>query len=421
MRSKTLKWIILIATIAIVLLVAAQLFWLNKIYNYEQQEFKASVIKSIQGVYEDLDLADSNTARLQKQIEHPNPNSFLFQANKLPDPDSLADNMLSNLEAFGVFTDCRIALYDHKKNQYSCELNLPATATGHSKTTKSNLPVYQKNFSYVLLYFPARNKYILGEMRWWIASSIILLAMLIALGLSVFYLYRQKFLNEIQHDFIRNVTHEFQTPLTTLTVGLDAMSKPSVGSHPEKMEKYIKVMQGQTTYLKQHIDNLMRVLTAEAKGLTLEKGLVSPNELIRTAIMQLYLPIEEKNADIRLELEEKDSQMSADASSLYVAILNVISNAIKYADQPVICIKTELINNRYRIVVKDNGVGIDPQDYKKIFKKFYRIPTGDVHSGKGLGLGLYFVKKVISDHKGSIHINSTKGKGSEFIIELNMH
>ncbi len=421
MRSTTLKWIILIATMAIVLLVGAQLFWLNKIYKYEQQEFKTSVIKSIQGVYEDLELADSNTAHLQKQVEQPNANSFLFQVNELPDADTLADDMLSNLEAFGVFADCRIALYDNQKNQYQYELNLPVTAAGHSKTTESSLPVYKKSFSYILLYFPDRNQYILGEMRWWIGSSIVLLAMLIALGLSVFYLYRQKFLNEIQNDFIRNVTHEFQTPLTTLTVGLDAVSKPSVSGHPEKMEKYIKVMQGQTTYLKQHIDNLMRVLTAEAKGLTLQKEPVAPNELIRTAIMQLYLAIEEKHADIKLELEEADSQINADAGSLYVAILNVISNAIKYSDNPVIYIKTELADSGYRIVVKDNGVGIDPQDIKKIFTKFYRIPTGDVHSGKGLGLGLYFVKKVISEHNGHIHINSTKGKGSEFIIELNTH
>ena len=422
MRSVTLKWIILISTIAIGLLVAAQLFWLNKIYNYEQKEFKTSVIKSIQGVYEDLELTDSTAAtHLQKLIEQPNANSFLFRIDDIPEKDSLTDEVLNNLEAFRVFADCRLALYDVKGHHYLYQLNLPATATRRPQNNIPDLPLYQKNYSYVLLYFPYRNQYILSAMSWWITSSIILLLLLIALGLSVFYLYRQKFLNEIQNDFIRNVTHEFQTPLTTLTVGLDAIAKPSISDHPEKMAKYTRLMQGQTSYLKQHIDNLMKVLTAEANGLLIQKEAVAPNELIRNAIDQLHLAIEEKNAIIELKLEEADTTIMADRSSLYVAILNIISNAVKYSEKPVIHIETRTIHDKYILAVKDNGIGIEEQYKNKLFKKFYRIPTGDVHTGKGLGLGLYFVKKVITEHKGIIKVNSTPGVGSEFIIELSLH
>jgi len=421
MRSVTLKWIILISTIAIGLLVAAQLFWLNKIYNYEQKEFQTSVIKSIQGVYEDLELTDSTPTHLQKLIEQPNANSFLFRIDNIPEKDTLLDDVLNNLEAFRVFADCRLALYDIRSHRYAYQLNLPATATRQLQNNHAELPVYQKNYSYILLYFPFRNQFILNAMSWWITSSIILLLLLIALGFSVFYLYRQKFLNEIQNDFIRNVTHEFQTPLTTLTVGLAAITKPSIADQPEKMAKYTRLMQGQTNYLKQHIDNLMKVLTAEANGMLIQKEAVAPNELIRNAVSQLHLAIEEKNARIELRLEETDSTVPADSSSLYVAILNIISNAIKYSEDPVIVVETKLLNDKYMIAVTDNGVGIDEEHKKKLFKKFYRIPTGDVHGGKGLGLGLYFVKKVITEHKGSIKVISKKGVGSSFIIELSLH
>jgi two-component system phosphate regulon sensor histidine kinase PhoR len=242
-----------------------------------------------------------------------------------------------------------------------------------------------------------------------------------ALGLSLFYLYRQKFLNEIQNDFIRNVTHEFQTPLTTITVGLDAITKPSIAENSEKLAKYTRLMQGQTQYLKQHIDNLMRVLTAEANGMLISKEAICPNELIKKAIDQLHLAIEDKNARLLLKLEESNRTIIADRNSLYVAILNIISNAIKYANKPEITIKTQVDGELYFISVKDNGVGIDEKYKKKLFKKFYRIPSGDIPIGNGLGLGLYFVKKVITGHKGSIKVNSIPGKGSEFIIEIPTH
>ena len=421
MRSATFKWIILISTITIGLLVAAQLFWLNKIYNYEQKEFNNSVIKSIQGVYEDLELMDSTTTHLQKLIEQPTTNSFLFRISNMPFKDSLPDNVLNNLEAFNVFADCKLGLYDNRSHRYLLQSYLPTAASKNPEINAVGLPVYQKEYPYILLYFPYRNQYILGEMTWWITSSSILLLLLIALGVSVFYLYRQKFLNEIQNDFIRNVTHEFQTPLTTLTVGLDAISKSSMIVQPEKLAKYTRLMQGQTNYLKQHIDNLMKVMQADANGLLIQKEAVAPNELIKEAIKQLYIAIEEKNARIDFMPEETNTTILADKSSLYVAILNIISNAIKYSVNPFIIIETKVANDKYYISVKDNGIGIDDQYKKNLFKKFYRIPSGDVHDSKGLGLGLYFVKKVIDEHKGSIHIKSIKGIGTEFIIELPVH
>lgn len=421
MRSATLKWIILLSTILIGLLVSVQLFWLNKIYNYDQKEFTTSILKSIQGVYEDLELSDSSGPELQKLIEQPNINTFLFKIDSAPPRDTLVHTILNNLEDFGVFTDCKLALYDNKRHQYEYEVYLPAAASGHPVNSGLALQPYKKDYAYVQLYFPHRSRYILSSMTWWIASSILLLLILIALGFSIFHLYRQKFLNEIQNDFIRNVTHEFQTPLTTLMVGLDAIAKPTIVDFPEKLEKYTKLMQGQTAYLKQHIENLMKVLKADTKGLMLERESIAPNELIKQAITQLHVNIEEKKANVQLVLEQNNTKIEVDKSGLFVAILNLVSNAIKYSTNPIIVIKTAIINGRYQISVKDNGIGIEEQYLNKLFKKFYRVPTGDIHDVKGLGLGLYFVKKVIDENKGSIHVKSIAGIGSEFVIELPTH
>ncbi|MEP7110685.1 MAG: HAMP domain-containing sensor histidine kinase [Ferruginibacter sp.] len=421
MRSATFKWIILLSTILISLLVSVQLFWLNKIYNYEQKEFTTSVVKSIRGVYEDLQLNDSSGTELQKLIEQPNINTFLFKIDSIPPKDSLLNAILNNLEDFGVFTDCKVALYDDSRQIYAYEVYVPTAASKHPDNSGIDLPLYKNTYAYIHLYFPHRSQYILSSMSWWIISSIFLLLILIALGFSMFLLYKQKFLNEVQNDFIRNVTHEFQTPLTTLMVGLDAISRPSIIYYPEKLEKYTKLMQGQTAYLKQHIENLMKVLKAESNGLVLEKEEITPNELIKMAVAQLNISIEEKNAKVELLLEPNNTTIEADKSSLYVAILNLVSNAIKYSRDPMIIVETKVINGMYQISVKDNGIGIEEQYQKKLFRKFYRVPTGDIHNVKGLGLGLYFVKKVIDDNKGSIQVKSITGIGSEFVVELPTH
>lgn len=421
MRSATFKWIILLSTIIIGLLVAAQLYWLYKIYNYEQKEFTTSVIKSIKGLYEDLELTDSNTAHLQEMIEQPNANTFLVRIDSIPPKDSLLNSVMNNLEDFGVFADCKVALYNDDTHRYLFQDYLPTAVTRHPENDGSELPLYQKNYAYVHLYFPHRNLYVIKEMNWWIVASIILLLILVALGYSIFHLYKQKFLNEVQNDFIRNVTHEFQTPLTTLTLGLDMIAKPGITAHPEKLAKYAKLMQGQTDYLKHHIENLMKVLKADAAGMVIEKEKVAPNELVKNAVTQLYAAIEEKHAVIELHLEPGNATIMADGNNLYVAIVNIISNAVKYSKEPLVIIETTTANGTYRIAVKDNGIGIDKRFQKKLFKKFYRVPTGDVHNVKGLGLGLYFVKKVIDAHKGTITINSIAGIGTEFVIELPKH
>ena len=421
MRSTTLKWIILLSTILIGLLVFVQLFWLNKIYRFEQKEFTTSVVKSIQGVYEDIELSGSSFAQLHKLIKQPDPNSFLFKIENAPQKDSLKNSVVSNLEIFGVFTDCRMALYNKKINKYSYEVYLPGVASAHPVNSSVALPLYFANYDYVLLYFPHRSQYIISVMSWWLVSGLLLIVVLIALGFSMFHLYRQKFLNELQNDFIRNVTHEFQTPLTTIVIGLDAIAKPSIIDYPEKLEKYTRLMQGQAAYLKQHIENLMKVLKAETSGLALLKETVVVNELIKQAITQLNGMIDEQHAEVQLLLEQKNTTLQADKNGLYVAILNLITNAIKYSAHPVIQIKTEHVDDQYFISVKDNGIGIEEKLQKKLFHKFYRVPTGDVHNVKGLGLGLYFVKKVADENNGSIAVKSEPGKGSEFIITLPTH
>jgi two-component system phosphate regulon sensor histidine kinase PhoR len=201
-------------------------------------------------------------------------------------------------------------------------------------------------------------------------------------------------------------------------LGLDLLSKPNILEKPEKLEKYTSLMKTQTDYLHQHIENLVKVIKTNKAALRIDKEEVNPGELIHHAIEQLQFQAEEKNAIIELKLDPANPSIRADKNSLYIVLLNLISNAIKYASKPRILINTNFNHKQYYISIKDNGTGIDKKFIRKLFRKFYRVPSGDLHNTKGLGLGLYFVQKIVVAHGGKIIVNSIPGIGTEFKIVL---
>ncbi len=418
MLSKPYNWLILLFTFTIIILVISQVFLLKKVYNVRIKEFNSNVVKSIRGIYEEMDLIDTKSFQLQELIEQPDDNSFLFKINAIPVADSLVTEAAKILEEFSIFTPCYIAVYESNKNSIVQNHFIPSAANELEGDGYFESPVVKKDYNYILLVFPNRKGFLFSSLQWWIISSTLLVLVLVALGITNFQLYRQKFLNEIQNDFIRNVTHEFQTPLTTLLVGLDILSKPGIVNQPEKLAKYTGLMQGQTFYLKQHIENMVRVMQADSRGIPLKKEWVAPNELVKEAVAQLNQTIEECGAEIKLNLEPSNEEIKAEKGSILIAIINLITNAIKYSQQPLVEISTGVSDASYLISVKDNGSGIAKKVQKNLFQKFYRVPTGDVHNVRGLGLGLYFVKKAMKNHNGSISVVSEVDQGSTFTLEI---
>lgn len=418
MRSNTIRLFILIASLLITVIISIQVYWLNKTYQFEKNEFNNSVIKSIRGVYEDLPLLYEPSEKLQKLIEKIDANSYLFRADIIPERDSLILSVHNELEGFNIFTDCRMAVYDHTKSSMVYEAYLPSAASAHAADTASALPVMAKDYSYVYLYFPHRDKFIIRQMTGWIISSILLLTMLLAFAASLYYFFQQKFLVEVQKDFINNITHEFSTPLSVIELSVDGLNNPAVLTHPDRHNKYVTAIQYQTEYLKNHIANLVKSVVTDRHKFEWQMKPVNVNELLRKATVQLEPLLTKKGGEIEWHLEEGDNYIQADEENLYLALFNILNNAIKYSARPVIIISTLKNHHKYTVSIKDNGAGIEQHDLKNIFKKFYRVQNGNVHNAKGLGLGLYFAKKVIDGHHGKIEVQSIPGIGTEFRIEL---
>jgi two-component system phosphate regulon sensor histidine kinase PhoR len=420
MRSATLRWVMLSSSILIALILVAQLYWLKRVYTLEEQHFNVSVIKSIRSMLNDMDIAETQGLPMKKLIEVLDINTYLVQLDTVPPKDSLQNYLTNELEDFDVWADCNVAVYNHQKKRYDYEYYLPTAASHFTQPVNTPLPFYNKNYNYLLLQFPHRSKYIIHEMIFWIISAVFLLLLLIGLSMSLFFLYRQKFLNELQKDFVDNFTHEFKTPLAVMKIASEVIVQPGIISNPERLSKYGHLIKEQTEHLEHQVTRLLKDATGENKKLIIKKENCQLNELVMQAIDQIEPLITKKGATIKFIKDENEPVVPADAAHLKLVIINLIENAIKYSlmDPYVIIQLQDAEDGFYAIIVKDKGIGIEGKYIKQIFKKFFRVPTGNVHNVTGFGLGLNFVKKVITAHNGKIGINSVVGIGTEIKLLL---
>ncbi len=420
MRSLTTRLIIFIASLLIAVIIGMQVHWLSKTYAYEKHEFSTSVLKAVRGVYEDIPLLYNVSVPLDSLVERPDQQSFLFRIDSIPSHDTLLHYLSGELEIFHVFTDYKVAVFDPRLQQYISQDYISADASSRNEDSMARLPLVKRDFSYVHLFFPNRHRYIIREMRSWIYSSAVLLLLLICFSFSIYYFMKQKFLVEIQKDFINNVTHEFSTPLSVIDLSVEALEKPGTQASPEKINRYISSIKYQSSYLKNHITNLINTVVAGHYQPAYKSQPVSPNDLLRKAVMQLDTLLVKKDGKVEWQLDPSDPVIMADEENLYLAFFNIINNAIKYSREPRVVIRSSAADNRYTASIRDNGPGIDPAEHKRIFKKFYRVQNGNVYSAKGLGLGLYFTRRVIDAHHGQVRVSSVPGIGTDFTIELPM-
>ena len=216
------------------------------------------------------------------------------------------------------------------------------------------------------------------------------------------------------------MTHEFKTPIATINLALSAIKNPKTIVNKYKVKKYLQMIYDENNRMHDQVENVLMISHLERNQLNIEKTKQDINEIIDLAISHVSLIIENNNGNIISEKEAANSNVLGNETHLINVIVNILDNAIKYNDNiPEIFIKTFNIGSRILIEIKDNGIGMNKVVQSKIFEKFYRKQTGDLHDVKGHGLGLAYVKKIIAYHNGNITVESAIGKGSKFTIQLN--
>ncbi len=283
----------------------------------------------------------------------------------------------------------------------------------------TNTNAAQQEILYIYISEP--KSYLIERMGWMILASVIFTAIIIwAFALTVRTLFTQKKLSEIKSDFINNMTHELKTPLATISLAVDALTNSKVIGDEEKIRYYSAMIKDENRRMNKQVETILQAARIERQEITLNKMELDAHEIIQKTADNLALLIGEKHGVLALQLKAQKHIVFADEVHFSNIIFNLLDNAIKYSKDDGLRIDVETGNSGHMLSVrvKDNGIGMNKETQGRIFEKFYRAHTGNIHNVKGFGLGLSYVKAMVEAHGGRVRVESTLGKGSTFIVLL---
>jgi two-component system, OmpR family, phosphate regulon sensor histidine kinase PhoR len=273
---------------------------------------------------------------------------------------------------------------------------------------------------YLSLYFPSSTNYSLSKLKIVLLSSVALIIIIIgAFYFTISTIFRQKKLSEIKSDFINNMTHEFKTPISTISLASEVLRDKSIEKSSDSIDRYLGIISAENKRLAGLVENVLQAAVLDQGKLKLRIEETDVHKIIENVLQSLNLQIQSKQGEITTSLQAQRYSLFADKMHLGNIIYNLVDNALKYCKEaPRINVSTSNTPDELIVSVSDNGIGIRKEDQKKIFETFYRVPTGNVHNVKGFGLGLSYVKAVVEKHGGHIEVESEPNKGSTFIVHL---
>lgn len=278
-----------------------------------------------------------------------------------------------------------------------------------------------ENPFFLKIYFPEKQNYIMGSMNMIIPSVLLTTMLLVIFIITLLIIFRQKKLSDIKNDFVNNMTHEFKTPISTISLASQMLQDEGVSKTPETLKYISNVIKDETRRLSFQVEKVLQISIFDHENSTFKFIELDVNEVINTITSNFSLKVESKGGKIETKLEAQDAWAMVDELHFTNVIYNLMDNAVKYSkewENLSLTVSTWNEKDFLCISIQDNGIGIKKEDLKKIFERFYRVPTGNIHNVKGFGLGLAYVKKIIEEHNGSIKVESEINIGSKFIIKI---
>jgi two-component system phosphate regulon sensor histidine kinase PhoR len=468
-----------VITSALIGLVVIQLYWIDNAVTLKDEEFTRdirAVLASTSNVLEEIDDAyrlkiykekqglydqqmnlsvDSsatyqeggviyrvNEKRLangqvyQQSIQSVNPSGqvgfqFSFQGqqfinNIIPIKERLNKNVIDSILRFtllqrGIKTNYEYGVFDYDGN------GVIVDSTSNKKEVMDSdfyIQLFPKNVMeaphFLTIYFPHKKGYLLKTMWMMLSTSVLLLIIIVwAFTFTIQTIFKQKKLSEVKNDFISNMTHELKTPIATISLACEALSDKDMSSNDNVRENYVGMINQENKRLGLLVESVLKSATWDKGDLKLKKELFDLHEVINEVSGNILIQVESKHGTIVKKLEASKSIITADRVHVTNLIYNLLDNANKYSPvKPEIIISTENTGAGIVLSVKDKGQGIKRENLNKIFEKFYRIPTGNVHNIKGFGLGLNYVKAIVARHGGEITATSVYGKETTFKIYI---
>lgn len=417
--------IILFAAISLIGVVLTQLYWVHQAYLMKEEQFDNRVRISVKSVLNDFLEQKSDSAYIARI------NKIKCRKPKLDITDVIIPDVLDSLlhkefTCMAVDTNYNYAIYNRGNNRF-----IAGKYKGYEKQlidSKFDFPlsvVYRPGNYHLAVYFPDKVHRVIHEMELWIALSVVFVVVLIlAFVIIIFAILRQKKLSELKNDLINNLTHEFKTPIATSSLAAEMLLRKEIEQNPEKIKKYAHVILDENHRLQNQLEHMLQLAALEIGNLRFHLLKVDVHKLIQNVLKSFELRIKEHDISLEIQLDAKHHFVTGDKEHLQNIFFNLLDNAIKYSPvNPAIKISTWNEKDGIYIRVEDNGVGIKRKYHEEVFRNLFRVPSGNVQETRGFGMGLYYVKMVVDQHKGRIHLKSQPGKGSVFTVFLpfNVH
>jgi two-component system phosphate regulon sensor histidine kinase PhoR len=417
-KRKSLQYVLIFAIASLAGIISIQIYWFSKAFDLREKQFSQSVTIALRNVSDQMLAYNQLPVPEVNPVEQLSSNYYVVMFNNVMDAGLLETLLINEFSKRNLELDFEYGIYDCMNEQMVYGNYVDIDEKMHSNGgTRSELPVWEDNDYYFGVLFPTKNNTLLGQMGIWIFSSLVSLFVLIFFAFSLYTIFRQRKLSETQKQFINNMTHEFRTPISTILLSSEVLKDPAITSDTSRLANYAEIIKEESTRLLHQVENVLQSTIIEEKRAQVSIEKLDAHQLIAKVVDGYRLMNAEKA--VRLSLKASQSMINADDIHFSNAIKNLIDNAIKYSSaEPEITVSTTIDGRWLLISVSDKGLGIAREHQRKVFQKFYRVPTGDRHDIKGFGIGLHYARNIVKLHGGDIALQSSFGEGSVFTIKV---
>lgn len=419
MKNASIRLIMILALVVSAGIIITQSYWVRRAYALQETEFNFNVNKALSKVAQDVMTLKEVQLPNYSPVEKITDDYYVVQINVFIEQKILQHYLEAAFAQQNLLTDFQFGLYDCMSEKVNYQDGVHV-AGGDKKPFKLvEFPNIKRENYYFGVYFPYRQQLLTSQISLWFISSAVLICVIAFLGYLLFIILKQKRLSEVQKNFVNNMTHELKTPLASIQMSATVLRDEDIVNKPQRLRSYADIILKESSQLSAQVERVLQMAQSDRGKIELQKEKFVWQDILQNVKESFEQLVWSRNGSITLNMPEKEVMMLGDRLHLKNVISNLIDNAIKYCDEiPEIDVSLKIAENRILISVEDKGIGIEKKYHKHLFKKFYRVPTGNVHNVKGFGLGLNYVMSITKLHFGNVSFSSEISKGTIFTLSF---
>ncbi len=415
MKTKNLNIIIVLGLVATIGILIAQLLWTKEAFNLEEKKFSQKANIALLEVVKKLYQGTNSELPSENPIKKIANDYYIANVDNDFEPKILEYYLKAEFTKFNINTDFEYAMYNCQSDEMVYGNYISLTDKSPDKKTVY-FPKHKNLVYYFAIRFPNETTYLFSSLRFWFILSFALIIILLVYVYSIYTIIQQKKYSELQRDFINNMTHEFKTPLSSILLASNYLNKQEVIQKDEKLEKYTEIIINQSKKLNSHIEQILNIAKSDNAPMKMELKEVYIIPIIKDVVENMQL--KHQNLSVKINAD-KEFLIQADEFHFTNIVYNLLDNSIKYCDgNPAITITIKEDKNQIKMDFSDNGIGVSNKNLNFIFDKFYRIPSTKSNEVNGFGLGLYYVKKICTQHHWKIGASNNTDKGIMITIVI---